>query len=240
VTLRHLLAHTSGIGDYLDESTFTDIEDHVLDVPVHRLAAPQDFLAVLRGRPAKSAPGERFAYCNSGYVLLALLVEAVSGRSYYDIVHERVCVPAGMQATAFLRLDELPGSAAIGYLRGPGLRNNSLHLPVRGAGDGGVYSTADDLAQLWAALFAGRIVPPALLGEVLRPQHETTLGTRSYGLGFWLLEERGAVVLEGSDPGISFRSYVEPTTGLQFSVLSNTTSGAWALAKELALLIGQH
>lgn len=233
VTVRQLLAHTSGIGDYLDESLITDMEDYLMDVPVHRLSCPAEFRVVLRGRPAKLTPGAGFAYCNSGYVLLALVVEAVTGRSYYDVVEERVCRPAGLRATGFLRLDELPGSAALGYLPSRGFRVNHLHLPVRGGGDGGAYSTLDDLARLWAALFAGQVVPPATLTEMLRPQLAVAPPARGYGLGFWLAQGREAFQLEGSDAGISFRSCFEPSTGLLYSVLSNTTRGAWPVSREL-------
>lgn len=62
VTLRQLLAHTSGMGDYLDEHEISDIEDCALAVPPQRLARPADFLPLLRGRPAKHAPGEQFRY----------------------------------------------------------------------------------------------------------------------------------------------------------------------------------
>ncbi len=240
VTVRHLLAHTSGIGDYLDEGAIADMEDYVLDVPVHRLACPADFLLVLGGRPAKFQPGTRFAYCNSGYVLLALVIEAVSGRSYYDVVQERVCAPAGMHATAFLRLDALPGSAAIGYLPKRGWRTNHLHLPVRGAGDGGAYATADDIARLWTALFTGRILPPAVVTEMVRPQHDTASTSRPYGLGFWLAKGREAVQLEGFDAGISFRSSFEPSTGLLYSVISNTTSGAWPVVREIEAVLAEE
>jgi len=234
VTVRHLLAHTSGMGDYLDEDAIADIEDHVLEVPVHRLASPADFLPLLRGRSAKFQPGTRFAYCNSGYVLLALVIEAVSGRSYYDVVKERVTAPAGMQATAFLRLDKLPDEAAIGYLPNRGWRTNDAHVPVRGAGDGGAYATAGDTARLWRALFAGQILPLAIVTEIVRPQHSVAPNSRGYGLGFWLTND--GVFLEGSDPGISFRSTFKPSTGLLCSVLSNTTSGAWPVVKEIEAL----
>ena len=63
-----------------------------------------------------SAPGERFAYCNGGYVVLALIAERASGTAFHDLVEHRVCAPAGMVDTAFLRSDELPGGVALGYL----------------------------------------------------------------------------------------------------------------------------
>lgn len=230
-TLRQLLSHTSGMGDYLDESAIADIDDYVLDVPVHRLASPGDFVSLLRGRSPKFAPDASFAYCNSGYVLLALAIESLAGRSYYDVVQERVCTPADMQATLVPRLDELPGSAAIGYLPRRGFRSHLFHLPIRGGGDGGAYSTAADVARLWSALFDGRIVPPALLLEMQRPRHVSASGTRAYGLGLWL--DGGVVYIEGSDPGISFHSRFEPATGLSSCVLSNTTRGAWPIATAL-------
>jgi len=242
-TVRQLLAHTSGMGDYLDESTIADIEDYVLAVPVHRLERPGDFLVLLRGRAPRFVPGASFAYNNSGYVVLALLVEVLTGQGYHDVVQQRVCAPAGLVDTTFPRLDDLPGRAAIGYLPGRGYRSNAFHVPIRGGGDGGAYSTARDLARLWSALFSGRVVSPAQLAEMRRPQH--VAGARAYGLGLWLDET--SVFIEGSDAGISFRSRFDPATGLSYAVLSNTTRGAWPLVKaldasfpELCTLAAQH
>ena len=236
-TVRHLLAHTSGMGDYLDESAIANIEDHMLEVPVQRLTRPADFLPLFRGRPARFPPGTSFAYCNSGYVLLALVTEAVSGQSFYDVVEERVFAPAGMRDTAFLRLDNLPPRAAIGYLPRREWQVNHLHLPVRGGGDGGAYSTADDFAQFWTALFAGSIVPPAAVLEMTRSQCDDSPASHRYGLGFWLTNGSKDVFLEGSDPGISFRSTFDPSTRLLYSVLSNTTSGAWPVVKEIDAIL---
>jgi hypothetical protein len=76
--VEHLLAHRSGIGDHLDEEDAErDVTDYVLPVPVHELVTTDQYLPVLDGRPAKFPPGERFAYSNSGYVVLALIA---SGR----------------------------------------------------------------------------------------------------------------------------------------------------------------
>jgi hypothetical protein len=96
-----------------------------------------------------------------------------------------------MTATAFLRSDALPGSAAIGYLENG--RTNVFHLPVRGSGDGGIYTTLDDVDRLWA-----------------------------------LLGDDGPTKLEGSDAGVSFYS----VRG-RFTVISNTSTGAWPVARAL-------
>lgn len=148
VTVEHLLTHTSGIGDYFDEDVHPDPEAYVMSVPARELTTTEDYVRVLDGHPQLFPPGGREKYCNAGYVVLALLAERATGRSFYDLVDEHVCRPAEMTATAFLRSDSLPGTAAIGYL-GDG-RTNVFHLPVRGSGDGGIYTTLDDVDRFWA------------------------------------------------------------------------------------------
>ena len=232
VTVEHLLAHRSGVGDYLDEDTDVDISAYLMPVPVHELAATEDYLVALDGHAPKCLPGERFSYSNSGYVVLALLAERASGVPFHELVVERVCRPAGMLDTAFLRSDELPGRVALGYLEVDGAwRTNVFHLPVRGSGDGGIYSTAADIRALWAALFAGRIVPLDRVAEMTRPRSED--GARRYGLGFWLGATDDTVMLEGYDAGVSFRSTHDPASDTTCTVVANWSDGAWPVVKHL-------
>ena len=235
VTVEQLLAHRSGIGDYLDEEALGSATDYVMPVPVHELAATEDYLRVLGGFPQAFPPGERFAYNNGGFVVLALLAERAARIPFHALVHERVCAPAGMRDTAFLRSDEPDGGVALGYLGAEGLRTNLLHLPVRGTGDGGVVTTAADVRVLWTALFAGRIVPPDRVAEMVAPRSDAD-GQR-YGLGFWLAPSGPAVVLVGSDAGVSFRSLHDPEADVTATVLANTTEGAWDMADALDRLL---
>jgi CubicO group peptidase (beta-lactamase class C family) len=230
VTVEHLLAHRSGIGDYLDEESEVDIHDYLMPVPVQELAVTEQYLAALDGHPQKFPPGERFAYCNSGYVVLALLAERAAGVPFHELVVQRVCEPAGMSDTEFLRSDELPDRTALGYV-GSG-RTNVFHLPVRGSGDGGIYSTAADVHALWQAFFEGRIVSRDWVDEMVRPRSE------QYGLGFWLRPETGAVRLEGMDAGVSFRSVHDRGAGVTYTVISNTSDGAWPIARFLDEKVG--
>jgi CubicO group peptidase (beta-lactamase class C family) len=223
VTIEHLLSHRSGIGDYFDEDVDSDPETFVLAVPVSALDTTEAYLPLLEGHPTKFAAGEDFAYCNGGYVVLALIAERASGVPFHELVVQRVCAPAGMHDTAFLRSDELPERAAVGYLSDG--RTNALTLPVRGSGDGGVYSTAADIHALWAALLAGRVVSSEWVAEMLRPRSE------HYGLGFWLDGER--VRLEGMDAGVSFSSVHDAAAKTTYTVVSNTTYGAWPIARHL-------
>ena len=234
VTIEHLLAHRSGIGDYLDEDAVRDISDYVMLVPVHTLTTTEQYLPALDGRGSAFPAGERFAYNNGGFVVLALLAERATGVEFYELVRTLVCEPAGMIDTAFLRSDELPGRAALGYVSVDGLRTNVLHLPVRGNGDGGVYSTASDLSALWAALFAGRVVSPAQLAEMVRPRSDWPEESRRYGLGFHLHPTGDGVFLEGHDTGVSFASVHQPTSLITYTVISHWSEGAWPIIRLLS------
>jgi len=229
VTIEHLLAHRSGIGDYFDEDVETEITDYLLPVPVHRLVDTEDYLSVLGGYPTKFAADERFSYCNGGFVVLALIAERAGGVPFHQLVAQRVCEPAGMSETAFLRSDELSGGTALGYLAADGLRTNVLHLPVRGSGDGGIYTTAADVRAFWEALFAGTIVAREWVAEMTRPRSTSPDDGRRYGLGFWLHGTTDTVMLEGYDAGVSFRSLHDPVAGVTATVISNWSNGAWPL-----------
>lgn len=227
VTVEHLLAHRSGIGDYLDESVDWQPTDYVLAVAPHRLERTEDYLAVLGGHSQAFPPGTEFAYCNGGFVVLALLAERASGMPFHALVHARVCEPAGMADTAFDRGDEPGPRTALGYLEPDGLRTNVLHLPVQGSGDGGIVTTAADVRAFWTALFAGR-----LLGAATVALLATAPEGDPYGLGFWL--DPPGLALEGSDAGVSCRTLHDPERDVTVTVLANTSEGAWPIAGRLA------
>ncbi|MDY7100082.1 MAG: serine hydrolase domain-containing protein [Actinomycetota bacterium] len=236
VTVEHLLAHRSGIGDYLDEDAGHDIDDHVLTVAPHELVTSDDYLAVLDGHPQVFPPGERFAYNNGGFVVLALLAERASGTAFCDLVDQRVCAPAGMVDTAYGRSDVQPGGLAVGYLQ-DGERTNAHHLPLRGSGDGGAHTTVADMAAFWEALLAGRIVTPGTVAEMVRPRSDAPLQGSRYGLGLWLHVTEDVVLLVGCDAGVSFRSVVDPRRRITHTVVANTSSGAWPLTRLLDELL---
>jgi len=171
VTVGDLLAHRSGIGDYVDEEGGFTVNDYVLPLPVHRLVNVEDYLPALDGYPQKFPPGERFSYCNGGFVVLALISQRASATAFDELVRQRVCEPAGMASSAFLRSDELAGNVARGYLTETGLRTNVLHLPVRGSGDGGLYSTVADINALWRAMYGGSVGAGRAVREMTPPHH---------------------------------------------------------------------
>lgn len=233
VTIEHLLGHTSGIGDYLDEEADWEASDYVLPVPVHVLAETEAFVPVIDGYPQVSPPGVRFAYNNGGYIVLALVIDRLTSSGFHSYLEEEVIARAEMTSTAFLRSDELPADAALGYLFDDGDRTNVLHLPVRGNGDGGLYSTVDDLHAFWRALLGGRIVDLELVQTMITPRHDVPAENLRYGLGCWLHPTGPAVLIEGYDAGVSMRSIHDPVTQTTASVLANSSEGAWQVAGEL-------
>jgi CubicO group peptidase (beta-lactamase class C family) len=231
VTVEHLLAHRSGIGDYLDEDDDEyDITDYVLPVPVHTLLGPEDYVPILDGFPTRFPAGSGFAYCNGGFVVLALIAERASGVPYHDLVQQRVLDPAGLVDTAFLRSDELPARAAHGHLFVDGPRTNVLHLPVRGTGDGGIYTTVGDMRTFWTALFDGRIVSKERVADMVRARSDADPGWE-YGLGLWLMAATPTVGIRGYDAGVSFTTLHDPDADVTCTVVSNWTDGAWPLAR---------
>jgi CubicO group peptidase (beta-lactamase class C family) len=228
VTVRHLLGHTSGIGDYVDEEIDPGEHGYVLKVPFDALVTTEDYLPALDGFPTKFRAGQRFAYCNSGYVVLALIAERVAARAFVDLVADRVFAPAGMTRSAFLQMDELPPDAAAGYL--PDGRPNRDHLPRRGSGDGGAFSTVADLHAFWTALFAGRLLPATVLAGLTDNR-----ANPGYGLGFWL--EGPRVALQGGDMGVSTWTVHDPASGVTYSVLSNTETGVGKVKRRLDELL---
>lgn len=228
VTVRHLLNHRSGIGDYLDQNADFGLFDHAMQVPVHTLDGADGYLAAIDGLPQTFSPGSDFAYCNSGYVVLGIILERATGTRYDEAIKERVTDPAGMTSTEFLRMDSLPGAAAIGYLHADGLRTNVLHLPVVGFGDGGVFTTVHDVHRLWTALVGGRFGDDTLALMTTPP-----VADGRYGMGMWLEPTQGAVEMEGMDVGASFNS-TRFRNGTCCTVLSNTSEGAWPIVRHLA------
>lgn len=234
VTIEHLLAHRSGIGEYLDDEA--DYAEYAFTVPMSSLVGPEDYLPVLGGFPQRNPPGETYEYCNGGYIVLSLLAERASGVPFHELVRSRVLAPAGLTATDYLRSDALPGDAAVGYIEIDGaLRTTVHHLPVIGGGDGGAYTTAHDMHAFWRALLAGRIIPARLTQEALVPRSDED----GFGFGWGFCRPPyGGVSLMGEDAGASFWSWHDPDTSTSATVLATTDEGAWFVVPTVKRLLG--
>jgi CubicO group peptidase (beta-lactamase class C family) len=211
-SLRHLLTHTSGIIDYEDL------------VPSGRTAQLQDVdvLRLLESEPRTYfAPGSAYRYSNGGYALLALVVESVSGKGFATFLRERIFGPLGMSGTVAHREGvSTVAHRAYGYTRvDGGWRRTDQSLTSAVFGDGGVYSSIEDLAKWDAALYDGRLLRPETLQLAFAPAIATDDPATRYGFGWRITGES----VWHSGESIGFRNVIVrwPRCRLTVVILTN-------------------
>jgi CubicO group peptidase (beta-lactamase class C family) len=239
ITIRHLLTHSSGIPDYYDEEKISDFDAFTVSIPWYALKGPRDYLAAFPDEPMKFAPGERFSYSNSGYILLGVVIEELTGQKYQDFVEQAIFKAIGMNRSGYFALNKLPENTALGYVEeAEGWRTNIYNLPIVGASDGGAFTTVQDIEILWEAFWGFEILPKALVEIYTQPymKAETKREHTYYGHGLWIYEDEGQnreEFITGCDAGVSFRSSVNRGKELQVTVISNTTDGAWPVLRDI-------
>lgn len=229
VTIRHLLTHTSGLIDYEDLMDPADTRQ-VHDADVLRLLETQDrtYFPIGRG----------YRYSNSGYALLALIVECASGQRYAEFLRTRIFQPLGMHATIAYE-DRISAVAhrAYGYSAGNGSWTRTDQSPTSAVlGDGGIYSSIDDLAKWDAALYDERLLSAASLQQAFAPATPTDDPDVEYGYGWRITGE----TLWHSGETIGFRNVIVryPQRRVTVVVLTNRDDPEpYALAKEIAATV---
>ena len=230
ITLRHLLTHTSGIRDFLNllamqrggSPRVTDAE--ALEI-------------VVRQRELNFAPGTDWAYSNSGYALLSEVVRRASGRALPRFARERILAPLEMSATTFVT-EPAPVGLALGYVR-HGPEWAQANYPVFTTGDGGMYSTVEDLLRWAEALRTGRVGGPAAV-RAMETAGALNDGTPlSYALGLEVGEHRGERTVSHGGAGGGYRAELVrfPERALAVAVLCNAGS---APAEALALRVADR
>jgi CubicO group peptidase (beta-lactamase class C family) len=197
VTLRHLLTHTAGLLDYEDLIP-PDTSAQLRDQDVLELVRPQ--------AGGYHAPGAAFRYSNTGYCLLALIVELVADRPFAAFLRERIFAPLGMVDTVAYEPNASPISQrAYGHSLRDGLwARTDQSLTSATLGDGGIYSSVGDLVRWDAALAEGRLLAGQLMADLFSP-HIATPDGAAYGLGWYL---RGRQVAYHTGETIGFRTAI--------------------------------
>ena len=222
-TIQHLLTHTSGIYDYYDEEIEQDLEHFSVAIPWPELETPSDYYPLFKDKAMKFRPGERYSYSNGGYVFLGMLIEKLTGRLYRDFVREHVLQVANMYQSGFYAFNDLPENTANGYLEDR-KTTNIYRLPLRGGGDGGMYTTTDDLRAFWDSLFRNRILSQELTATYLKTYCKFD-ATSGYGCGIYKLLDDSIFAIVGGDAGVGFYSRYVVRENLTINILSNVTSG---------------
>jgi D-alanyl-D-alanine carboxypeptidase len=204
ITLRQLLNHTSGIADYLDDTTAYPIAGQAfLDrVRFHTFTAEQLARSGVALAPY-FPPGQGWQYSNTNYVLAGLIIEKVTGHSWQDEITRQIVRPLGLHDTTVpTNSTDIPGPHAHGYmdLDGHALDITRMNPSIAGPG-GAMISTTDDLNRFYAALFGGRLLPATWLAE-MKQMVPTPDSTEAYGLGIDSVKLSCGVTLWGHDGGI--------------------------------------
>ncbi|WP_334178572.1 serine hydrolase domain-containing protein [Pseudoxanthomonas sp.] len=216
ITVRHLLTHTSGLLDYEDLMA-KPYEGQISDAGVLALLAAQDRLYF--------TPGSTYRYSNSGYALLALVVERASGMSFAEFLHARIFAPLGMR-DSLARVDggpEVPHRAWGYSATGEGWERTDQNAYSAVLGDGGIYSSIDDLARWDAALDDDRLLSAATRAQAFGKQVKVADGPEAtyYGYG-WRINEDGSRQWHSGE-SIGFRNTLVrwPKQRLTVILLSN-------------------
>jgi len=252
ITIFHLLTHTSGVGDYVDEETENSME-HLRKLynryPVYLWERLEYYLPMITPLPPKFKPGEKFGYSNSGFVLLGLVVEAVSGLAYQQFVKNTIITPCNLDHTGFYRMDSLPENTSFGYMydeTSGEWRTNIFSLPIVGGSDGGIFTCAGDMDRLWRSIFSNKILSEDMLRLFIKPQVTKNdgdidlNGEESYGLGIYIYKYNGNIVYYavGGDFGVDYFTAYFPKQKITVSALGNTEINAYPLLESMINELG--
>jgi CubicO group peptidase (beta-lactamase class C family) len=212
ITLIDLLTHTSGLGDDGDDFTGRWAQDET----------PAQLWAVIRNEPLKFRPGTQFSYSNTGYAVLGLVIEKVSGRSYGDFLRDNLFKPLGMTATAYNPpFSPIQAHGYIGSVDGPVPTHNPLALSLAFAA-GGIVSTTHDMALWQTKLLGGQVLAAAALKQM------TTPFKNNYGFGLEIADRDGHLDFghDGQVPGFHTSAHYQPDNRLNVVVFGNLDT--WA------------
>ena len=205
ITIRHLLTHTSGLGDYPE------------DFSLQRDYSESDLLKMITAQKLAFAPGAKWSYSNLGYVTLGVLIHKVSGEFYGDFLARRVFKPVGMTTTQIISESDIVPNRAAGYVLKDGvLKNQSWVSPsLNTTADGSLYVTINDLAKWDQSLDARTLVSGAMYERIWTPVKLTDGTDAQYGFG-WSLRTLASKerVVEHGGAWQGFASYIGRYAGL--------------------------
>jgi CubicO group peptidase (beta-lactamase class C family) len=220
ITIRHLLNHTSGLMDY------EEIIPHNTTTPL----TDRDVLELLQQQTQTYfSPGSAFRYSNSGYALLALIVERISGLSFAAFLKKHIFEPLQMSLTvAYEQGVSIVPNRAYGYTRRDhGFERTDASLTSSVLGDGGIYSSVEDLYKWDQALYTTQLVGAEMLDQAFTPGARLPDQDAGYGFGWFIGAHRGEPMVWHHGETIGFRTMIArfPRQRLTVIVLVNKSEG---------------
>ena len=217
ITIEHLLTHTGGVPDYTEQPAFEKREREDL--------THAEVLALFKDLPLDFVPGEKWKYSNSGYYLLGMVIEKVSGKSYAQFLDERIFKPLAMTHTTYGDDDRIISGRVAGYSRSGADYANadfiSMKLPFAA---GSLVSSVDDLAKWDRAISDGKLLKKASWTRVFTAAKLKDGSSAHYGFG-WVVgavQGRPTVWHNGGIQGFATAIVRLPADGVLVVVLCNS------------------
>jgi len=233
VTVQELLIHTSGVPDYFDEEVMDEYESLWVDFPNYKIRKNADLLPLFIHKPMQYPKGSRFRYNNSGYVLLALIIEQLTQQPFDQYLSEVIFKPCNMDSTGYFELDRLPSRCANNYIfceDTQAYRTNIYSVDAKGTGAGGAFITTADIERFWDALTHHRLLSKEMTKQMFSI-HSQQDEKSCYGYGLWINKSDNSAVttfnFQGYDPGVSFISSYDPENDLVITLVSNYGDNVW-------------
>lgn len=246
ITIRHLLNHTSGLPEYPDDQTFSDLL-------ANKILNEDDLLARFRTYSLGWEAGTRFRYSNVGYDIVGIVVRRVTGKAYFDFLRERVFTPLGMNSARLIAPKPGRADSAIGYelkdgKHVPFVTTDAMSIYLSMAASG-IELSAMDMAKWDAALYTDKILKQSTLAQMwtnnaLMYAANTTTPDIYYGLGWELRTQNGKrwVYHSGGMPGYvtDFVRYPDQKlTIIVFTNLSDQHANPRKIVRAVAPMFGQ-
>lgn len=234
IQIRHLLTHSSGLGNYFN--------DRFMESSKRNFRQLSDYKSLVNDEQLQFEPGARWSYSNTGMLMLGVVIEKVSGESYFDFVKANIFLPAGMTNTDSYEMDQPVENLAIGYEPADNETGwiNNLYLHVlKGGPAGGGFSTVKDLHKFALALTQYKLLSEQSTAQLLTPS--TVNGTPGYGFGFGIggAPNDRIVGHNGGFPGISSNLDIYLDSEYVAVVLSNYSEGSRPIERKIRELISR-
>ena len=224
ITVRHLLNHTSGIQNHVAVPGYLNI--FKTNLSFETTPTREEILKEFFKLPSEFEPGETWAYDNTGYYLLGIIIEKASGKSYYQFLDERIFKPLNMTSTRGTDTRPIVPNRASGYeWVSDKFENRPVLLPTIGFSAGTIISTVEDLAKWDAALYTEKLLKKSTLEQMWTPARTNAGASASfdYGYGWFIYNYHGHRLVQhtGGTPGFSSVIYRFTNDKLTIILLSN-------------------
>lgn len=232
ITVEHLLTHTSGIKSYTGLPEWRPLWRK--DVSL------KEMIDLFKNKPMEFAPGEKWNYNNSGYVLLGEIIEKVSGMSYGDFVEKKIFAPLGMTQSFYDNTARIIPRRINGYTRAGEKWVNADYLSMSWPhAAGSLISSVDDLVKWDAALYTGKLVKQETLIRAWAPYRLINGRSTKYGYGWGISDVAGIPSIEhgGGINGFTTIGVRVPSERIYVAILTNRDSGTGNLGKQVAAII---